>query len=74
MHQSSLLRTDLEKRKQRVDQVWWGLNRGFTPEGDKPEKQIKQTKAKKQPKEERQTPIISSQVESPVCWKGESPL
>ena len=44
--QSSLLRTGMKKRKQRVDQVWWGMNIGFTPEGDKPEEKIKQTQAK----------------------------
>ena len=38
--------TKMKKSKQRVDQVWWELNKGSTPERDGPEEKIKQKEAK----------------------------
>ena len=65
--------TEMKKIKQRVDKVWWELNRGSTLERDRPEEQIKQTEAKSNRK--RQDKIQSSSpAESPVFWKGKSPL
>ena len=63
----------MKKDKQRLDQVFWGLNRGLTLKKAN-QKRWSSRQRKKSTEKTRQTPINVSPVESPVCWRGKSPL